>query len=367
MDLRRVRPADWLTGLAGVAVLALLWAPWYTATGGDLSAWEALTVVDLWLALTALLAIAVPVVTAARDTPAIPVALDVVCGTVAVLAVVLVAVRLAWVPAGDVVTRPAWGAAPGAAPAPALVRPGGGGRRGRGRDPGAVRRDLVGRPRRVGARHAPVAAARAPARPAARQRARTGRPRDLSAPRRRASRRRPRLGCTADAQPRPGHARRPPRTPGAERRGARALRRRAVEGRRLDRQDRRAPGPRGRRADLARRHGGELPARRRAAAEPARRAGAGLRARQRRRGLPGAEPGRGIGGPVVSEGELLALTGAQAAERVRAGDLDAGELWRFYRDRCAADDLNAFVWVSDAADPEEVPADGPLAGVPIGI
>ena len=63
--------------------------------------------------------------------------------------------------------------------------------------------------------------------------------------------------------------------------------------------------------------------------------------------------------------EILKLTAAQAAERVRAGDLDRGELWRFYRDRAAADDLNAFIWVSEEDEPAAV--DGPLGGVPIGI
>ena len=63
--------------------------------------------------------------------------------------------------------------------------------------------------------------------------------------------------------------------------------------------------------------------------------------------------------------EILKLTAAQAAERVRAGDLDRGELWRFYRDRAAADDLNAFIWVSDEDEPPTV--DGPLGSVPIGI
>ncbi len=63
--------------------------------------------------------------------------------------------------------------------------------------------------------------------------------------------------------------------------------------------------------------------------------------------------------------EILKLTAAQAAERVRAGDLDRGELWRFYRERALADDLNAFTWVSDDDEPPAV--DGPLGGVPIGI
>jgi aspartyl-tRNA(Asn)/glutamyl-tRNA(Gln) amidotransferase subunit A len=65
--------------------------------------------------------------------------------------------------------------------------------------------------------------------------------------------------------------------------------------------------------------------------------------------------------------ELLDLTAAQAAERVRAGDVERGELWRFYRDRALADDLNAFTWVCEGDDPEAIDASGPLGGVPIGI
>ena len=65
--------------------------------------------------------------------------------------------------------------------------------------------------------------------------------------------------------------------------------------------------------------------------------------------------------------EVLTLTAAQAAERVRAGDLERGELWRFYRDRALADDLNAFTWVCEGDDPEAIDPSGPLGGVPIGI
>jgi aspartyl-tRNA(Asn)/glutamyl-tRNA(Gln) amidotransferase subunit A len=63
--------------------------------------------------------------------------------------------------------------------------------------------------------------------------------------------------------------------------------------------------------------------------------------------------------------DIRSLTAAQAAERVRAGDLDARELWRYYRDRALADELNAFTWVSGADEPELL--DGPLGGVPIGV
>jgi aspartyl-tRNA(Asn)/glutamyl-tRNA(Gln) amidotransferase subunit A len=65
--------------------------------------------------------------------------------------------------------------------------------------------------------------------------------------------------------------------------------------------------------------------------------------------------------------ELLDLTAAQAAARVRAGDLDRGELWRFYRDRALADDLNAFIWVCEEDEPLAIDPSGPLGSVPIGI
>jgi aspartyl-tRNA(Asn)/glutamyl-tRNA(Gln) amidotransferase subunit A len=67
----------------------------------------------------------------------------------------------------------------------------------------------------------------------------------------------------------------------------------------------------------------------------------------------------------MTTAELLDLTAAQAAARVRDGELDAGELWELYRERAAADELNAFTWVADEPSPAD--ASGPLAGVPIAV
>jgi aspartyl-tRNA(Asn)/glutamyl-tRNA(Gln) amidotransferase subunit A len=64
--------------------------------------------------------------------------------------------------------------------------------------------------------------------------------------------------------------------------------------------------------------------------------------------------------------ELLELTAAQAAERIRGGDLSGRELFDFYRERAAADQLGSYLWVAEDAPPE-MPADAPLGGVPLGV
>jgi aspartyl-tRNA(Asn)/glutamyl-tRNA(Gln) amidotransferase subunit A len=64
--------------------------------------------------------------------------------------------------------------------------------------------------------------------------------------------------------------------------------------------------------------------------------------------------------------ELLALTAAQAVERVRSREVSPGELWDAYRERAAADDLNAFTWVAEER-PTEPPPTAPLAGIPVAV
>jgi aspartyl-tRNA(Asn)/glutamyl-tRNA(Gln) amidotransferase subunit A len=63
---------------------------------------------------------------------------------------------------------------------------------------------------------------------------------------------------------------------------------------------------------------------------------------------------------------ILELTAARAAEAVRAGDLDPAELWERYRERAAADELNAFTWVADDR-PDAAAQDAPLGGVPLAV
>ncbi len=63
--------------------------------------------------------------------------------------------------------------------------------------------------------------------------------------------------------------------------------------------------------------------------------------------------------------ELLELGAAEAAGRARQGEIDSGELFAAYRDRAAADDLDAYLWVAE--EPAENSPGTPLAGVPLAV
>ena len=65
--------------------------------------------------------------------------------------------------------------------------------------------------------------------------------------------------------------------------------------------------------------------------------------------------------------EILDLTAAAAAERVRAGELDPAELFDAYRERAAADELNAFTWVADGPPANGDYTGAPLGGVPLAV
>ena len=65
--------------------------------------------------------------------------------------------------------------------------------------------------------------------------------------------------------------------------------------------------------------------------------------------------------------EILDLTAATAAERVRAGELDPAELFDAYRERAAAEELNAFTWVADGPPANGDYTNAPLGGVPLAV
>jgi hypothetical protein len=91
-----MRRAEPVAGLGGLLLLVSMFLPWYGP--GNVTGWQALTVIDVLLALLALVAIAVPVISAMTRGPAKPVAIEVIASAIGWLAVLLVAVRLVFAP-----------------------------------------------------------------------------------------------------------------------------------------------------------------------------------------------------------------------------------------------------------------------------
>jgi hypothetical protein len=115
MDLRRLRAGEWLAAISGIALLVSLFFPWYGAGAeqgsacivrygdaiagrgfgcGDVSGWEAMTAIDVLLALVAASGVLVAVVTATHRVPAVPVALSALISLVGSAGVILVLIRV---------------------------------------------------------------------------------------------------------------------------------------------------------------------------------------------------------------------------------------------------------------------------------
>jgi hypothetical protein len=95
MDLRRLRAGEWIAALSGVALLLSLFLPWY---GDGASGWEALAVIDIALALVAAFAVGLFLITASQPVPAVPIALSAVVTLAGLIGLVLVLIRLAFLP-----------------------------------------------------------------------------------------------------------------------------------------------------------------------------------------------------------------------------------------------------------------------------
>jgi hypothetical protein len=121
VNLARLRPGDWVTGVAGLASVLLLWAPWYGVSDGTITGWQAFSVIDLFIVVTAALAIALLIITASRDTPELPVAMDVITAPIASLTALLVLIRLLDLPYAEVTTGREWGVFAGTAAAIAVA------------------------------------------------------------------------------------------------------------------------------------------------------------------------------------------------------------------------------------------------------
>jgi len=98
MDLRRLRAGEWIAGISGLVLLVALFLPWYGDDDGSRTGWESLGALDVVLALVALSALAIPIVTAFQRVPAVPLAHQALTTLVGVLAALLVLGRVLKMP-----------------------------------------------------------------------------------------------------------------------------------------------------------------------------------------------------------------------------------------------------------------------------
>jgi hypothetical protein len=100
MDLRRPRAGEWIAAVSGAALLVSLFLPWYTAGADGATAWQALTVTDVLLALAATFACALVPIAASQRTSAVPIATSALVSLAGIIAALLVLLRAANLPDG---------------------------------------------------------------------------------------------------------------------------------------------------------------------------------------------------------------------------------------------------------------------------
>jgi hypothetical protein len=106
VDLSRLRPGELIAAAGGAGLLVVMFLDWYavggtTEVGGrdieisvGFTAWQRFTVTDILLALAALSALGLAVLTASRRSPALPIAATVLATGFGILATLLVFYRI---------------------------------------------------------------------------------------------------------------------------------------------------------------------------------------------------------------------------------------------------------------------------------
>jgi hypothetical protein len=101
--LRSLPPESRMTGGAALALIVSLFLPWYGASGtadDTLTAWDALGVIDVILALIAAFAISVTIAAAVMRVAAVPIALEAIATLFGLVALLLVLIRVLDLPDG---------------------------------------------------------------------------------------------------------------------------------------------------------------------------------------------------------------------------------------------------------------------------
>jgi hypothetical protein len=107
MDLRRLRVGEWIVGASGLVLFVALFLPWYGGEEASRTGWQSLGALDVVIAITAVAALAIPVVTAMQRTPALPLAHESLVTLFGMVVVLLVLIRVLNMP--DWAVEREWG------------------------------------------------------------------------------------------------------------------------------------------------------------------------------------------------------------------------------------------------------------------
>ncbi len=114
MDLDKLNQGEKIAGIAGIVLLISLWLAWYSGAkvngievpgAGSASGWEALSLIDIIVFITAVVAIASAFLAANEGDAGLPVALSAVVTALGALSVLLILFRIIDVPTGDIPRR----------------------------------------------------------------------------------------------------------------------------------------------------------------------------------------------------------------------------------------------------------------------
>lgn len=100
MDLRRLRLGEWIAGASGLVLAVALFLPWYEGGASTLTAWEAYAVVDVLLAIAALLGIGLLILTTVHRSVSISIAADTLLTIFGTVIALVAVVRVLNLPGG---------------------------------------------------------------------------------------------------------------------------------------------------------------------------------------------------------------------------------------------------------------------------
>jgi hypothetical protein len=103
VDPRRLSAGEWVAAVSGVLLVISLFLPWYTSGGRSATAWQAMTVDDVLMAVAGVGAVVAVLATATRAGIAVPVAYIVLAAIVGMVAAIVAIWRVVDpAPAGEV-------------------------------------------------------------------------------------------------------------------------------------------------------------------------------------------------------------------------------------------------------------------------